>query len=223
MKINYLHIIIIILLFFLFGFNSDFNKYRKEITQTNIILNDTIQYLKTNQGKIIASKLAIQGEKESLQMLLESSRDSTKQLKKLVDKYKNVSVAVRTETITEIKKIRVPYKLDIAKFIQPINVIDENYYIQGYSSNKGLFIDVLRIPNTQSIVIGNKKDGFFSYEYRIDVINSNPYITTTSIDGYTNKTQKKRFGIGFQVGYGITGTSLSPYIGFGATYSIIRF
>lgn len=35
--------------------------------------------------------------------------------------------------------------------------------------------------------------------------------------------KQKRFGVGIQVGYGITDKQLSPYIGVGISYNILRF
>ncbi len=59
---------------------------------------------------------------------------------------------------------------------------------------------------------------------KLSVITSNPYIHPLTIESYsTSVVRKKRFGIGFQVGYGVTKDGLSPYIGAGLSYNPIRF
>jgi hypothetical protein len=105
----------------------------------------------------------------------------------------------------------------------PFNLNDKYYAINGRSTNKGLFIDELSIPNTQSIVVGNRKQGFLRTEYRIEVQNSNPYIKTTDIDSYTIKERNKRLGLGLYIGYGLNNTGLTPQLGVGLSYDVIRF
>jgi hypothetical protein len=77
-------------------------------------------------------------------------------------------------------------------------------------ANTGLTIDSLKIPNEQRIIIGEKKEGFLNLKTKleIEVNNSNPYIQTTNIAGYTYEPKKKwyerslvTFGIGVAGGY----------------------
>lgn len=52
-------------------------------------------------------------------------------------------------------------------------------------------------------------------------IDSVTHFSTTKI--ITQKPKPKRWGIGLQAGYGASEDGLSPYIGIGVTYSLIRF
>lgn len=63
---------------------------------------------------------------------------------------------------------------------------------------------------------------------------SNPYINVTNIEGsiidinaYNSYQKSKPFGIGIQAGYGLSTNNgvvfLSPYIGVGISYNIIKF
>ena len=57
------------------------------------------------------------------------------------------------------------------------------------------------------------------------ITTDNPYIKTLSLSSIRFDMPKpKRYGIGFQFGYGITREfKLSPYAGVGLSYNIIRF
>lgn len=90
--------------------------------------------------------------------------------------------------------------------------------------NQRFIIDSSFVPyNTLSFAIGKKK-GLFNSNYQIETVNSNPNIKTIGLDAYTFKVPKKRFGIGLQVGYGISSDfTIAPYIGIGLSYDLIRF
>jgi len=52
----------------------------------------------------------------------------------------------------------------------------------------------------------------------------NPYVSTLSLSSQKYDVVKPlRYGLGVQVGYGITNKGLSPYVGVGISYNIIRF
>jgi len=77
------------------------------------------------------------------------------------------------------------------------------------------------------IVIGKKET---TNGIEVFATSSNPAVSITNIQGSIidltayNKYQKsKPFGIGLQVGYGIGGSGLTPFIGIGISYNIIKF
>lgn len=82
--------------------------------------------------------------------------------------------------------------------------------------------DTLRV--TEKIV---KEGNIFNRQkyLQIDAANSNPYNRISGLSFYRKPLPKpKKFGIGFQAGYGFSnGTTPSAYIGIGIQYSIIRF
>jgi len=60
--------------------------------------------------------------------------------------------------------------------------------------------------------------------YKAVVTSDNPYVTITDIKSIKVVERKPgRVGIGIQAGYGVTKTGLSPYIGAGINYNLIRF
>tara|TARA_R110001632_G_scaffold8083_2_gene31709 strand:- start:912 stop:1607 length:696 start_codon:yes stop_codon:yes gene_type:complete len=215
--------VIIILLLLLFASYFHNVSYKNNNLKNLNVLNQKITYHKNKEGKEIAAKLSLIGEIENLNFLVNSLKDSTKQLKKLVKNFKKVYTAVYSENIVKIDSIEIPYYIKTNDFNISFEVKKEFYSISGNSTNKGLSLKSISIPNKQSIVIGSKRSGFFKNDYKINIINSNPYIKTTKIDGYAFKEKKKRYGLGFHLGYGFNNLGTSPYIGFGVNYSLIRF
>lgn len=222
-KLSWLHLVLVVVCIFWFRSCSQKTSIENDLVNYDKVINDTISYYETKNGDVIATKLALEGSNKSLQLLVSSLNDSTQQLKKLLSKFKRVTSASQTKTNTVIDSIQVPYIIEDVDFNMPFNLNDKYYAINGRSTNKGLFIDELSIPNTQSIVVGNRKQGFLRTEYRIEVQNSNPYIKTTDIDSYTLKERNKRLGLGLYIGYGLNNTGLTPQLGVGLSYDVIRF
>ena len=215
--------IIAVVLFLLFRSCEENSALKKTNDNFTEVLQDSITYYKDKNGNEIATRKALQGEKQSLEMLLVTLEDKNNQLTGLVSHYKKVAAAVQTETITKIDSIEVPYEVPNTEFDIPFTKQEKYYSLSGRSTNKGLYIDNLTIPNTQSIVIGEKKTGLFKTEYHIEVQNSNPLIKTTSVESYTLKHSRKRMGVSLFAGYGMSNTGLSPIVGVGVSYSIFQF
>ena len=222
-RLSWLHLVVVVVGFLWFRSCSQKTGVENDLSNYHKVMNDTISYYETKNGDIIASKLAIEGSNKSLELLISSLNDSTKQLKTLVSKFKRVASASQTKTITVIDSIKVPYSIDGVVFDKTFRLKEPYYTINGRSTNNGLFIDDLSIPNTQSIVVGKRKKGFLKTEYRIEVQNSNPFINTTAVDSYTLKERKKRIGLGIYLGYGLNNTGLTPQLGVGLSYDVIRF
>lgn len=223
LKISWLHLVAALFAFLYFNTCSTKNNLENEISSFNEWKKDSLVYYKNKLGEEVASRKALEGGKQTLQLLLSDARDSTKQLATLASYYKNVSAAVRTETITQIDSIEVPYYIDGAEFSVPFKKTEKFYSLSGRSTNVGLFLDHISIPNSQSIVIGDRKKGFWNTEYRMEVVNSNPFIKTTLADGYSFKEKRRRFGLGLSAGYGVSNTGLSPIVAISFNWNLIQF
>lgn len=184
----------------------------------NEFLNDTISYFQNKVGQEVAEKTALKGYKNQLKILLSKQIDSTGQLKTLVKEYKSIAAAGNVVQETRIDTILIPYD-SIIDFDFNRNWFknDKFYSLSGTSNQLGITIDSLKIPNTISFAIGEKKTGFFKTETKVNVVNSNPYVKTTGLDTYTYSQRKKRLGIGLSAGYGIKGV----YIGIGINYNLL--
>lgn len=112
----------------------------------------------------------------------------------------------------------IPYKQLIYPIYQRSN--SNQWIAYNIRASKDTTILGLSVVNKYAVILGyNKKKPF------VDVINYNPYSSTRILRSYQVLVPKeKRFGIGFSSGIGIgQGLKLSPYIGIGIQYSVIKF
>lgn len=72
------------------------------------------------------------------------------------------------------------------------------------------------------IISTGSRRGLFNPEYDIFVTSKNPYVKATDIGSIRYKPKPTKFGIGFQLGYGVTRSGISPYLGVGVSYNILR-
>lgn len=90
--------------------------------------------------------------------------------------------------------------------------------VTGEVDNKKTKLGI-SIENKYSVIIKKVKRKHVAV-----VINDNPYSNTEEVRAYKLKMpKKKRFGVGIQGGYGISSSGLSPYVGVGLSYNIIKF
>ena len=69
----------------------------------------------------------------------------------------------------------------------------EWFSISGRSTDKGISINCIDIPNSPSLVVGYKREKFLGPKYAtVTISNTNPYITNTGLESYIIKP-KKRF------------------------------
>ena len=80
----------------------------------------------------------------------------------MVEKYKKVLSAGNITTVTVVDTIEIPYEKPVEfEFTRDFNTKTDFYSINGISSNTGVKINQIEIPNTLSFVIGEKKTGLF--------------------------------------------------------------
>ena len=187
-------------------------------------LNDTISYYKNELGQEIAQKAALQGDKKTLELLLSKQVDSTQQLKRLANNFRKVHGAGNVVSVTRLDSIFIPYSGLETDPEHDFRLQHRYYEISGRDQVDGIRIDHLKIPNTLSLVVGKKKTGFFSSEFRVEAVNSNPYVRTIGLDHYVLKIPRKRFGLSLYAGYGLSSNfSLEPSMGVAVTWNLIRF
>lgn len=197
------------------------SKNQVKYTATNNIeaLTDSLGHYKNKEGVWVAEKKLFQGTEKDLRQVIKSKDIA---FQKLLKTFKKPVAAATVETITKIDTVFIPYenKIDLPVFELPFSKISKHYSLSAISTNEGVGISEVSIPNTQNVVIGKKKTGWFKSEYRIDVENSNPLIKTTDLDGFSFRPKPKRFGLGVFVGYS---TDLEVVIGVGVNYNILSF
>jgi hypothetical protein len=153
---------------------------------------DTAYYYKGENGKIVAynEALELQNE-EQVKALLKKDED----FKMLLDGFKSINATGGVTTIFEVKHDTIELHDTIPCDFEPIAVTktDSTYDFFGTIMPSDFIIDSLKVPNEMKFVVGEKKVGLFKKETRIEVVNTNPLITTTGITAYTVQEPKKGF------------------------------
>lgn len=225
MKKNAIYIgVIVVLIFVIFRQCNSATQQRQSQESAAEFLNDTIAYYQNEIGQQVAEKKAIQGDADALEILLSKQIDSTGQLKRLVSKYKNIAAAGNITQETRIDTVQIPYEVAVPyEFTRDFTKSNEHYSITGSSNQNGVTLTDIQIPNTLSFTIGKKRTGFFKSEYRIEAVNSNPYVQTTGLDSYTLEVPTKRLGLSLYAGYGLgSDFTLQPSAGIALTYTLFR-
>lgn len=219
------YLIITVLCFVIFRQCDSRNQGGQSQESVQEFLNDTIAYYQNEIGQKVAEKRAIKGDNQALEILLSKQIDSTGQLKALVRKFRTVQAAGNIKQEMKIDTVEIPYEVPVpVEFTREFSKQSHYYSITGTSNQNGVMLSEIEIPNTLSFAIGKKKTGFFKSEYRIEAVNSNPYIQTTGMDSYTLEVPAKRMGISLYAGYGIgSNLTLQPSLGLAITYTLISF
>ncbi|MFC2110492.1 hypothetical protein ACFLSU_07990 [Bacteroidota bacterium] len=172
---------------------------------------------KLKNGQQVASIKSLQVSKKELKKQLWVKDDS---LHLLVKKFKKVKAAVRIKTEVRIDSVLVPFEVPVPfDFKKEFKLSTPDYSFSGEVTQLGVWIRDLRIPNTQRIVIGEKRS-YFKTTLTTDVTNSNRYIQTTGISSQVTTVPIKRFGVSVFAGYDIR---LQPTIGIGLSYTPFFF
>ncbi len=163
---------------------------------------------------------------------LKSKDQSIIELQNLVQRYKtDLKKASGIVYIKGETKIDTVYKTQVLtrdSVGNPTYGFEDNnkwYKLRGrvnYDSTK-IEID---IHNEYLIILKNKREGLFRLTPVVDVINQNPYSSTTDVKSIKidDKRKTSRGGIGFSFGYGITNDAKPRgYIGISYNYTLIRF
>lgn len=156
-------------------------------------------------GAEVTYKLSAEVNKKELNKILNENQD----LKKKVSYYqhlKNVSV-IQTNTVIDSFLIPFDKHDTVLADFKPLHFhVDSSFFkVSGIVSKQGLLIDSLVIPNTQTIIVGEKKNGFFKKnEMNISVENSNKLVKVTGLSNINVKEKNAWYQNGwFKVGIGV--------------------
>lgn len=211
-------VLIFIIIIIIFCVKACNNGIRKENSKLIKSLNDSISYYRDVEG-ILHSKISVIEDDYFLKLKIKDKEIN--ELQNLVRKYKNVKSATIIKTETKIvEKIVNKTILDT---ISNAPIYESSFNLKGY-----IWGDIIAKKDTTDIKINIKNDfSIVTYKEKnkliLDVSDKNPYSITKSQRNYINLPKQKRFGLGVNVGYGISKSGLSPYIGFGVNYNLINF
>jgi hypothetical protein len=98
---------------------------------------------------------------------------------------------------------------------------NEYYTLSGGLSEVGIMDIDLNVPVSLSVWTGRDKQ---TKEYKAVVTTTNPYVKITELESVKFDLPKvKRWGIGASSGVAVCRNGISPFIGVGINYSLIRF
>lgn len=154
--------------------------------------------------------------------------DSRAKIEALSDslKLKKTDVHIQFRDRFVIDTVKIPV---VEKQIVTIDTTDYLKIPYGFTQEDGWYkigglitrtsVDLsLSVYSEGYISIGKEKNSYV-VQYR----NNNPYISTESVKSVVFKPKPRKLGLGLSVGYGATASGLTPYVGLGVNYSIVRF
>lgn len=202
-----------------------------ETTEFNMsVMNDSVQYYQKKDGTQVAKIRAFEGKKANLFLKLESKDKEIIKLQKEVRRVKGKlsrgGGVVRGGSTTKV----ITQTNTVVKFVDKDTVYtshlkDSIWYEADIRVTKDSTMLDLKVGNKYTVVVGETKNGLFKKPTPfVEVSNDNPYTSTTALRAYkVSAPDPKRWGIGVTAGYGITKSSLSPYVGIGISYNLIQW
>lgn len=154
---------------------------------------DTCTTYLINKGKADSVRVATNSVLElTNQEQLRAISQKNTIIAKLQSQFKTLSAVLQVkETISlPADTFKLPKKIPCD--FEPITLRKETPEMKfvGVVDPFNFFIDTLAIKNTQSIVMGEKKNGLFGRIKTVDIANSNPMISSNAISGYVADEQK---------------------------------
>ncbi len=207
-------ILVVILLFFILKNCNDADAERIENMRNLNALHDDITDLELSNGELAQEKALFEVTKDEMRKEVWMEMDDT--IKSLLKRIKDPVIITKIKIEYKIPPGYVPFNEPApCDFLRTFEKKDQWYSISGTTNQNGINFDTISIPNTQRLVVGYKKN-----QLTARVTNSNPYITTTDIQGEVIKIPKKRWVIG--VG-GTIDVLARPSFGLFAGYKLFEF
>ena len=206
------------------------NKQQDIINMHNAI-NDSLVKVKNKDSTETATIALMQASNAKLILELQTTNQEIKNLqdevRKYKDKIKNGGSITNHTTVTNYYNSTNTYTTLENGFVVYNGTNKDKTWIDWTSkATKDSTSLKLKVINAYSIIIGEEKQGLFKKPKPIvEVINKNPYSSTTSLRAFEVKdnTSNKRFGLGVQGGVGITMFGFTPYLGIGVSYNLIKW
>lgn len=197
---------------------------KKSNKHNQLTLLDSVKYYQNKLGLEVAEKLAFKGTSKELQTILDTKKEENQQLKVALEKFKKVDNATSVNQTIKIDAVDIPFDKKVSvNFVRKFLNQTDFYTFSGEVNQLGININFLS-NNLQTSITGVKSVGWLSSEYRTEISNSNPFISTNNFDSFTFQKKQKRFGVSFFGGYAFTSNfQFQPVVGVGVSYDLFRF
>ena len=204
-----------ILLLLLFVWTK-YEQWRSDVANEKLVkeladskTNDSTAFYKTkfNQQVATSNSLVLQRQKDFANLL--TKNDSLLQVLKHFRRVDNAATITDNAHIHDT--IAIPFETKIPCVFKPFQVVKNtpHYSILCTISNNSMLVNSIDLPNTVSVVFGAKPSGFLGMNNTctVDVINSNPYVKTNDVRGYSFQPRKRWYQtFGAHVAFGAAAT-----------------
>lgn len=223
MKEKLINIILIVILLISLSFSiQKCSHYKNEYIDNIRIMNDTIEYYTTKTNNLVATKTIYETDIKHLKYLNDSLYKAIKNMKPTTKVVTATQFSGYIDNSTHDTTYIVKHDTITKGFKHSFNFDNEYRLLSGdisYTNDSlNMIIDKDIIQFDYTVALDKKN--------RIYITSNNPYVKYNSISGFTiPKKRAKRFGIGPQIGvsYNIKDNSISPTIGIGLSYLLIKF
>lgn len=212
-------------------------KLQQQITFTDN-LSDTLRTTRNSFGQEKSRTSTLETANTALFLNTKTSDSTVKWLQNVVSNYKKelknsgsatvfsgiTTVNVSGKTTITHDTTWMPYE---SKYEVPAvySTVLKNKWYNGtvIARQDSIHLDIA-IENSYSVVIGEEGKWWKKKTPFVEVTNLNPYTKTKTLKSYeVSGAKDKKWGIGANIGYGFSKTGLSPYVGIGIQYSLIKF
>lgn len=178
--------------------------FNEKVQDQNVAaLQSKVENYKLKDGAMVSSNKSLQFENAQLKEALNAKE------KEMANKFNDVKTV--TEIVEKIKfdTIRLTYKDTVPCQFRRVGVVKNKSYSLNYiTTQKGVKLSNLEVPDTITVVTGMKRKWFLGKETNtIDVSHSNEFVKVKDIKYIENKPKKKwydtnafKIGIGFVAG-----------------------
>lgn len=196
----------------------------KQLTGIVAEKNSEIEYYKDEKGNDVARILAVEAERDLLEM---AYMDELKKVDELNIKVKNLRSLTTSTTETIITDTLKIYIKD-SSLVTPIQYFekeDEWITLNGAIYPNGYLGFSLEARDSLTYVTHWKRNGLFKApSLTVDARSLSPYTKILSLQNINVQPRKaSRIGVVIYGGYGVGSSGLSPQIGVGVGYNIINF
>lgn len=194
MKKDLIYISLIVILATLSGFMYFDNISNAKQFQSNLNASfSEVEFYKNSLDQEVSKKRALIIDKDQLKETIKNLSKDNLQLQNSIKKYRKINSVLEQKMTIKIDTIFVPFDNVIeCEFEREIDLKNSLYLFKAKVNNLGFKILELELQNTQTIVIGNKKNGWFkSDELTVEVTNSNELIKTVEVEVIVTKKKKK--------------------------------
>lgn len=178
--------------------------FDEKVQKQNVAaLQSELKSYKLKDGTIVSSNKVLQFENDQLKEAL------TDKEKEIASKFSEVKTVTRIEEKIKFDTIRLVYRDTVpCKFRRVGSVKNQSYSLNYITTQKGVKLSNLEVPDTITVITGMKRKWFLGKETNtIDVSHSNELVKVKEIKYIENKPKKKwydtnafKIGIGFVAG-----------------------